>query len=186
MRSAFIILLMLLTTIVFGQETEQKKFGIEGQIAPSWDIGYWIDGEGNETDLKLEDYNGKVVYMMCFQHWCPGCHDYGFPTLKYLQRSYERNQDVTFVAIQTVFEGQQINNEKKLKKSQKKYKLNIPFGHDDGANMDRKYSNVMHNYRTGGTPWVIIIDKSGKVVFNDYNIEPKYANRIIQKALKEE
>ncbi|AMS41435.1 hypothetical protein N7E70_011930 [Aminobacter sp. NyZ550] len=29
----------------------------------------------------------------------------------------------------------------------------------------------MQDYRTGGTPWFIIIDPAGKVVFNDFHLD---------------
>ena len=177
---------LILFFSVYFLTAQDARFGILDQQAPAWEIPYWIDESGQETALDLSDYGGKVVYLFCFQHWCPGCHEYGFPTLKYLHRTYKHYDDVAFVAVQTVFEGQKINTTRKLKKTQKKYGLEIPFGQDTGANMGREHANLMHNYRTGGTPWVIIIDKSGKVIFNDYHIEAKYANRIIRKAMEGE
>ena len=39
----------------------------------------------------------------------------------------------------------------------------------------------MREYRTGGTPWVIVIDKQGKVVFNDYHIDRDVAAKGIEK-----
>ena len=41
----------------------------------------------------------------------------------------------------------------------------------------------MRNYRTGGTPWTIIIDKRGMVRFNNFHIQAEDAVKIID-ALK--
>ncbi len=163
---------------------EETTFGIVGEKAPKWEVNNWIDENGDDTEIEIDDYEGKVIVMLCFQHWCPGCHTHAFPMVKYLKDKYKRNDEVEFVAVQTVFEGQHTNTKKRLRKTQKKYKLDIPFGHDDGQNTDSKRSNIMQNYKTGGTPWFIIIDKSGNVVFNDYEIDVRTAQRTIKKALE--
>ena len=59
----------------------------------------------------------------------------------------------------------------------------IPFGHDDGSNTGNKYSNMLDNYKTGGTPWHIIIDKDGIVVFDGFEIEAQQAVRVLEAAL---
>ena len=166
-------------------QAQNEKYGIKGEIAPAWNIPTWIDGNGNKTQVEINDYKDKVIVMLCFQSWCPGCHSHGFPTLKYLVDKYKGQEDIAFVVVQTVFEGKRSNTEKKLRKTQKKYDLQIPFGHDTGDNESRKYSNLMHNYKTGGTPWFIIIDKNAKVVYNNYDIEVQTAQRIIKKAKAE-
>jgi uncharacterized protein with von Willebrand factor type A (vWA) domain len=33
----------------------------------------------------------------------------------------------------------------------------------------------MRSYRTGGTPWTILIDPEGTVIFNDFHIDPARA-----------
>lgn len=179
----FLIISLLLFWNV--ANAQNSNYGIKDQIAPKWEVPYWIDGNGEETSIEIDQYKGKVIYMLCFQHWCPGCHSLGFPTLQYLVDKFKNEEQIAFLSVQTVFEGQRVNNKKKLAKTQEKYQLDIPFGQDDGSNMDRDYSNIMHQYKTGGTPWVIIIDKTGKVIFNDYDIDIQTAQRVIKKALKE-
>lgn len=177
----------LLTFLFFAALSAQPmgSYGIKGEQAPPFEVAKWIDENGNKTEIELSDFEGKVVYIMNFQSWCPGCHSLGFPMLKYLKKKYEKNEDVVFLSIQTVFEGQKINDFSKLRKTQKKYKLDIPFGHDDGSNTGNKYSNILDNYKTGGTPWHIIIDRNGKVVFDGFEIEAQDATRIIKTALSE-
>ncbi len=57
-----------------------------------------------------------------------------------------------------------------------RYNLSIPTG-QSGSEETR--SHLMQAYRTGGTPWTIIIDKSGVVRYNDYFITPKRAISVI-------
>ncbi|MBT8221007.1 MAG: redoxin family protein [Bacteroidia bacterium] len=166
-----ISLVLLYSSALFAQYG-----GIEGEEAPEWDIEAWLDGSGELGSYKLSDFAGKKIVVFCFQSWCPGCHKSGFPTMKYLNKRFGDQENVEFVAIQTVFEGADVNNFKKLKKMQKKYKLNIPFGHDIGT----ESSHIVERYRTGGTPWFIVINESGKVVYNHYELTPQVASRLLK------
>jgi len=149
--------------------------GIVGKKAPELNIKSWIDKDGKPAQIKLAHYKGKVIYLLCFQSWCPGCHKYGFPTLKKLSDAFKDNENIVFLAVQTVFEGSWTNTEDKVRKTQLKYGLKISIGHDPGSSSTGNRSSVMGSYRTGGTPWVIIIDKNGTVVFNDFHVDPEKA-----------
>jgi len=171
-KVSFLAFFLSITTYLSAQDFP----GIPGEAAPKWDIPTWIDGDGKATSIKLEDYAGKKVVMFCFQSWCPGCHDKGFPTLQYLTDRFGDKEDVVFLAVQTVFEGGKTNTLSKLKKWQKKYKLNIPFGHDEGHGK----SFIVDRYKTGGTPWFIIINEEGNVTYNDYELSAQKAFRVLK------
>jgi len=157
-----------------GNTTEKEtknKYGILGQQAPELTVEQWIDSNGNKTGpYKLSNFKNKYKVIYCFQAWCPGCHSIGLPSLKKMTTSLANSNKVAFLAIQTVFEGKNSNTLQRMLEIQKQYNLKIPFGHDDGKNTPRKISSTMQNYRTGGTPWFIIIDESNKVIFNDYHL----------------
>ncbi len=150
--------------------------------APEWNIPAWIgaDGAPLKEPLKLADYAGKVVVMLAFQSWCPGCHSSGFPTIQFLKREFDNSPDVRFVAVQTVFEGHSTNTLDKLLENQRKYALNIPFGHDVGSEATNSYPDIMYNYRTRGTPWILVIDGSGMVRFSDFHIDPQRGVELIK------
>jgi len=173
--------LLFLLSIVFMSHSVFSQSMI-GKPAPAWDIEHWIDANGKETNVKLDDYKGKVLYILAFQSWCPGCHSKGFPTLKYVKDKFKNESDLEFLVVQTVFEGHRSNTKSKLKSTQKKYDLDIPFGHDPGTKSS--YPDIMTKYKTGGTPWVIIIDKDGTVKFSHFHIEPKQANELLKELLK--
>ncbi len=78
--------------------------GILGRPAPSWGVQRWINLPDDATSLDVGDFEGKVLYLYCFQSWCPGCHSQGFPTLQTMIERYRDADDVAFVAVQTVFE----------------------------------------------------------------------------------
>lgn len=183
LRYAFLSALVFVISVAGIQINEENKistemnnhdtkYGIEGQLAPelTTDI-QWIDEKGEDRmPVQLSNHQGKYKVIYGFQSWCPGCHSRGLPALKKMSEALKDNEQVVFLAIQTVFEGESINTKEKLIETQKKYDLSIPFGHDVGSAETGNRSSTMYNYRTGGTPWFIIIDQNDKVVFNDFHL----------------
>ena len=53
------------------------------------------------------------------------------------------------------------------------------MAHDAGTK-DERLPRTMTLYRSGGTPWKVIIDKKGAVVFNGFHIDPDQAIKIIR------
>ena len=156
--------------------TTTYKYGIEGQTAPELKVSKWVDGSGQATkDIKLSDHSGKFKIIYCFQSWCPGCHSVGLPALKEMVDALSASDRVEFMAVQTVFEGEDSNTYDQIIEVQKKYNLEIPFGHDPGDGDSQSRSTIMNDYRTGGTPWFIFINEHNKVVFNDYHVNTKKA-----------
>lgn len=97
------------------------------QQAPELRVPWWIDGEGRSmAPLKLSDLGDGFKVIFCFQHWCPGCHSHGFPTLQKLIKALG-DRGFAFAAVQTVFEGAESNTFERLRETQLRYGLNIPF-----------------------------------------------------------
>ena len=102
-------------------------------------------------------------------------------TLKEVSEHFVASDDVAFVAVQTVFEGFGANTSEKALATVQSFDLDIPVGHDTGS--DNRHSTLMARYRSGGTPWTIIIDRDGIVQFNGFQIESKEAIRLIDRLL---
>ena len=149
---------------------KNRNLGILGQKAPELGLDNWIGKDGKKIPpIKLQDFRGKYVYLYFFQDWCPGCQKHGFPTLKKLNSSLPSDK-IVFFAIQTVFEGAWTNTYSKLRKNQEKHEIYIPMAHDDGGKQQDR-SILMGKYRSGGTPWTVLIDPSGRVIFNDFHMD---------------
>jgi len=164
------------------QKKQKPKLGILNQVAPELTVNQWQQLPKGTTEIKLEDYRGKVVYLYFFQSWCPGCHSSGFPTLAQLQKHFADDEDVVFLTIQTTFEGKSTNTPGRALATAKKFKLKIPVGHSEAK---RGSPQIMKDYRTGGTPWTVVIDKKGVVRFNDFHIKPADGATLI-KTLKKQ
>lgn len=145
-------------------------FGHTHQLAPELRVGHWIDGQGNQLDgLSLSDLGDGYKVIYCFQHWCPGCHSFGFPMLKRLVDELS-DKGFGFAVVQTVFEGAEQNTKERLRETQLRYGLDLPFGHDLPSRGGR-HPTVMEDYRTGGTPWFIVIDPKGEIIFSDFRLD---------------
>lgn len=143
------------------------QFGIIGKQAPELRVSDWVDRHGQPIEpFTLAAHAGKVRLLYCFQSWCPGCHEYGFPALQQIVQTFA-TADLAVAVIQTVFEGFAENGPEQRQLMADKYQLDLPFGHDDG----RPRPAVISDYRTGGTPWFIMIDRNGVVVANDYHLD---------------
>lgn len=152
-------------------EKSRPNYGIVGQQAPELEVPTWIDGKGNETSFKIADQKGKFVFMEFWQYWCPGCHAHGFPGLKKISDTFKDSPHFTALSIQTVFEGSWVNTENKMDNIQDKYDLHdIVMGHESGRDNPNGHPSTMTNYRSGGTPWAVLIAPNGKVIFNDFQV----------------
>jgi len=155
-------------------EEEITNYGILDLPAPELEVNQWVDEDGNETDpVKLSQFEGKYKLLFCFQTWCQGSREEGFPIMQKLVSALGSNKNILFLAIQTAFEGLESNTFEKAKAFQKQYSLKIPFGHDVGDTNTGLLPSTLINYNTGGTPWFILIDPENDVVFNDYGIDAK-------------
>ncbi|MEM0968908.1 MAG: TlpA disulfide reductase family protein [Verrucomicrobiota bacterium] len=181
-------LLLLLSLIVVGTAPAEDRYGIVGQTAPEFPSDLtWISAEGTpaERPIKLADYQGKVIVLEYFQSWCPGCYKLGFPAIQEIKEALADEPLVVSLAVQTVFEGHHINTKEKIRETQKQFGLSIPFGHDPGTKASGGRSQLMHLYRTGGTPWNVVINDQGVVVANGFHIDPELAIPFLRELAEE-
>ena len=154
-----------------------NRYGIVGHAAPKLHLDYWIDKDGQPAGFSMQASRGKWVLLKCFQDWCPGCHSSGFPALKKFADAFWDHPDVAIAGIQTVFEGFRSNTLEDVRKLQLRYELPITMGHDPGDPQGDHRPRTMIDYRTGGTPWLILINPQGVVVFNGFHV---HAEKLIE------
>ena len=149
----------------------QSSRGITGHPAPELDVGYWIDGSGESASFSIAENAGKWIFLKCFQNWCPGCHSSGFPTLQRFSKEFHGHPKVAIAGIQTVFEGFRTNTQDAVRELQLRYDLPVVMGHDPGDPDGDHRPDTMTKYRTGGTPWLILINPEGIVAYNDFHVD---------------
>jgi thiol-disulfide isomerase/thioredoxin len=168
--------------VLVSAQSHARRHGIVDTKAPEVWASQWINLASGEARFSVTQNRGKVIYLLFFQSWCPGCHSRGFPTLKEVSKTFSKNRDVVFATIQTVFEGATVNTPAKAWSTVRTFGLTMPTGHDPGPTGRR--STTMARYRSGGTPWVVIIDRSGVVKFNGFHITAARATRLVASLLE--
>ena len=70
------ILIITLTGLIgvfesqYSASAARADLGILGRQAPELNLSDWIDEDGKKTDpIRLNDFEGKVVYLYFFQDW---------------------------------------------------------------------------------------------------------------------
>ena len=84
-----------------------------------------------------------------------------------------------------MFEGYRSNTPDKLRQNQLKYDLKVPMAHAAGDPDTHRAPAIMRSYRSGGTPWTVIIDPAGQVVYNGFHIKADRARVLIDGLLGE-
>ena len=149
----------------------ESKYGIEGQLAPALRVPHWIDGQGRPMTFDRSELEGRWQLLKFFQSWCPGCHSRGFPTVKAIHEAFADQPQLRVLAVQTTFEGFSTNTRDRLTEIQDRYDLRIPFGHDAGDPHGDRLPRTMREYRSGGTPWIVVVAPNRHVIFNDYHLD---------------
>ena len=181
-RSLFILASILLTTSLLVAQSTTPKRGIVGKPAPPLVVDQWVHTPESDTPPSLETLRGDVIVLFFFQSWCPGCHSSGFPTLQHLADHFDGTERVHFIAVQTAFEGHQSNTPSRAASTVKQYDLEIPVGH---AGSEGNHPRLMRDFRSGGTPWLVIIGPDGTVVSDGFRIESSRAVKVIDQLLEQ-
>lgn len=148
-----------------------------GQKAPEFGVKTWV--QSHNPNLDIGDLKGKVIYIATFQDGCPYCHRYGLPALQALEEVYKGDKNVQLIAIQTAFEDEGEYDIESAKNVINEYGYKIPVGNSDRDKYDRPV--FMDRYQTGGTPWVIVIDKQGIIRYSDFQLHEDLAMSMIDR-----
>jgi methionine-R-sulfoxide reductase len=160
--------------------------GILEQLAPDLGVTQWVDAAGQPLPgFGLDRMRGRYKLLFCFQHACPGCHTRGFPTLARLVQRLHSSEILGLAAVQTVFEEFEHNTYEAMLADQRRYALPIPFGHDAGQGRPDAGSVLMQRYRSGGTPWFIVIDPQNVVAFNGFHLDAERLIELLERMVAE-
>ncbi len=161
-------------------EAQEMQKGIQGQKAPLLNVSDWYQLPEGKDKVEITDYEGKIIVLFFFQHWCRASQEREFPVLQNLVKRYEGNDGIVFLAVQTAFEGFLDNTPDKLVVAAKKFDLKIPFGHYTKV---PGFPGVSGTYKPGGTPWWVIIDRAGMVEYNGFLLNEEEAIKGFDKML---
>lgn len=101
------------------------------------------------AEVKLSDFEGKVVFLNFWATWCPYCRT----ERSALQSLYDKYKDKEFVVLSVSIDRSGIDTVKKFVEA---HELTFPNLHD-------QTSKVALEYGIRGVPVTLFIDKKGKV-----------------------
>jgi beta-lactamase regulating signal transducer with metallopeptidase domain/thiol-disulfide isomerase/thioredoxin len=131
-----------------------------GDSAPEWKVAAWSDGRSR----KLGDFRGKVVVLDFWGTWCGPCLQL-IPTMKELEKKY-KGQGVVFLSIHTA--GTPI---KQVQELMRQLEWDVPAGLDEGEDLNG--GTTVQRYGVNSFPGFVVIDRAGKVHFNDRALGPE-------------
>ncbi|WP_170415455.1 redoxin domain-containing protein [Ruegeria atlantica] len=130
--------------------------------APELQVTEWFNAEGN---LKLSDFQGKVVLIEAFQMLCPGCVVHGIPLAQAVQRHFSSDQ-VVVIGLHTVFEHHEAMLPVSLKAFLHEYRITFPVAIDkQGAG---PLPETMAAYGLRGTPSLVLLDQTGRIAAHHF------------------
>jgi thiol-disulfide isomerase/thioredoxin len=153
---------------------------LEPKSAPQWKVSEWLNSDPGD----LSKQRGQVVLIHFFQLWCPGCNEFSIPLFQRWEDRFGSRDDVTIVAIHTVFEGHDIQTPEQLRLFIEEKGIQYPVGIDAYPSPESEIPITMDRFETGGTPHVVIVDKKGLLRFTHFghfDAEPveAYIDRIL-------
>ena len=148
------LILMMITVVSFAQEV--------GTPAPDFS-GKTGDGK----DVKLSDYQGKVVLLDFWASWCAPC----LKEMPFLVEFYEQNQDAEFMVIAINIDDKAANMNKFLQK----LKTGVPFSviHD-------AQKVIPPLYNPEAMPTTVFIDKKGIIRYRHTGFKDSYKEEFAQ------
>jgi peroxiredoxin len=134
------------------------------KAAPALAVQEWIRGE----PMTLDGLKGKVVLLDLFQIICPGCVR-ARPDINRLYKTY-RDKGLEAVGVAVAFEHHTAQTSTMIRDYVKQEDFSYPVA------MDRDLIKTFRRYRAKGTPFAVLIDRTGAVRYLDFfdvdRIEP--------------
>lgn len=133
-----------------------------GASLPDWSL----ESIFQEKVPQIKDYQGKPLLILIFSLGCPGCLGRAIP---YANRIvFELGDEINVMGIHTNFEGVDYPT-KRFQEAKKEFYFRFPFY------KDKNFNTTFWDYKAGGTPHWVLVDKEGKVVYSIFGSDPNNA-----------
>ncbi len=140
------------------------EYGLVGEPVPDFYISKWQGLPEGQTEMRLKDLRGKVVFLLLFQTTCEFSREDAMPLMSGMFQRYRDDPDVQFLAIQNSLPRFDENTLESAAKLCGEFDLPIPVGHDDSTIPTQSICKILD---APGTPWIILVDREGIVRFSD-------------------
>ncbi len=146
------LLVGLLVVIALALQRSQQGHIAVGEAAPDFALSLYSGYEYNgQSEIKLSDLRGKVVFINFWASWCKPCEQEA-PILEEAWKYYQPDAKVVFLGVDYV------DTEPEARVFLKKFDNTYPNGPDLGT-------RISQAFRTTGVPETYIIDPNGVLRF---------------------
>lgn len=119
--------------------------GGEGLLSDYADVAFSDD---NGHVVRIQDLEGKVVFLNFWATWCPPCKA-EMPSIQVLKDKFKDNDDVAFLLVE--IEGEK----EKARDFMLKGDMDLPIYYPE--------SQIPSEWLGGAIPTTVILDKTGKI-----------------------
>ena len=138
-----------------GQSTRPGHTAL-GHTAPPMAVQEWRRGK----PTTLAALRGKVVLLDIFQIICPGCHR-AYPQITRMQKEY-RESGLEVVGLAVAFEFHDVQTPEQIRRYVERMKYPYPVA------IDRDLISTFRRYGARGTPFAVLIDRTGRIRYLDF------------------
>ena len=136
-----------------------------GEAAVELRVSQWFN---QEQALSLTQLRGKVVVLHAFQMLCPGCVSHGVPQAERVHRFFPKEK-VQVIGLHTVFEHHAVMTPPALAVFLHEYRITHPVAVDQAV-AGQVIPSTMQAYQMQGTPTLMLIDREGRLVLQEFGI----------------
>jgi cytochrome c biogenesis protein CcmG/thiol:disulfide interchange protein DsbE len=147
--TVWVFVVALLALVGFGLKRASNPMAELDKPVPNFDLVFYEGYEYNNTpEMKLSDFQGKVVVINIWASWCKPCEQEA-PELQQAWQLYKDGGDVVFVGVDYVDTPAGANE------YLKKFDITFPNAPDLKSNI----SSILN--RNMGVPETYLIDRKG-------------------------
>lgn len=145
----WVFLVGLLALVGFGLQRTRTPMAVTGEHVPDFDLVYYAGYEYNgKTQMKLSDFQGKIVVINIWASWCKPCEQEA-PELEQAWQFYKDAGDVVIIGVDYVDTPAGANE------YLQKFNITFPNAPDLKSNI----SSILN--RQMGVPETYFIDREG-------------------------
>ncbi len=145
---------------------------LNNQIQP-----WHLESIGQEEVPQYVSFKGKPLLILFFYLGCPGCVGRAIPFAN--KMVYEHGDKINLFGIHSNFEGPEYTDDEIIENLALLH-VRFPVFRDAGM------ATTFHDYRAGGTPHWVLVNKNGKVIRSIFGSDPNRALLWLDYAIAEE
>lgn len=145
---------------------------LEGKPLPEWLLKPIFE---NDEVPNVASYRGKPLLIMFFYMGCPGCKGRAIP---FANRIVYEDSGVQVIGIHTRFEGRTYSDEE-LMAAKEEFYIRFPYYRDIPE------AKTFNEYKAGGTPHWLLVNKDGVVIQSIFGSDPNNALLRLDLKIKE-